>query len=81
MLLPTADILNAAVTSIPSYDVNLFLNGIAQAAAETPSGWINAVGDPLAATTGPLTVAGGVEGSTLVLGAVNLIGHFASLVP
>jgi hypothetical protein len=31
-LLPTADIANAVLTSVPSYDVNLFLDGISQAA-------------------------------------------------
>ncbi len=48
-LLPTADILNAALISIPSYDVNLFLDGILQAVNGHPvSGLINAVGQPIA---------------------------------
>ncbi len=80
-LLPTADILNATVISIPSYDVNLFLNGIAQAATGDPVGLINAVGDPIAATTGLLTFAGGIEGLFLIISAGNVIGDFTSLIP
>jgi hypothetical protein len=79
VLLPTADIANAALISIPSYDVNLFLNGIGQAASGDPLGLINAVGDPLAADTGLLTVAGGVEGLVLVSGAVAVLKDFASI--
>jgi PE-PPE domain/PE family len=49
VLLPTADILNAAVTTIPSYDVNLFLDGILQAVNGQPvMGLSNAVGQPVA---------------------------------
>ena len=48
-LLPTADILNAALISIPAYDVNLFLDGILQAVNGQPvMGLINAVGQPVA---------------------------------
>jgi hypothetical protein len=53
VLLPTADILNAAVISIPSYDVTLFLNGILQAVNGQPvMGLMNAVGMPVAADVG-----------------------------
>jgi PE-PPE domain/PE family len=81
VLLPTADVLNAAVTTIPSYDANLFLNGIAQAAGGDPVGLLNAVGDPIAATTGLVTVAGGVEALVVVFGAAGAIGAFTGLVP
>jgi hypothetical protein len=48
-LLPTADILNAALISVPSYDINLFLDGILQAVSGHPvSGLMNAVGQPIA---------------------------------
>ena len=79
VLLPTADTANAALISIPSYDANLFLNGITQAAGGDPVGLINAVGDPIAATTGLLTVAGGVEGLVLLSGAVSVLKDFASI--
>jgi PE-PPE domain/PE family len=49
-LRPTADILNAALFSVPAYDVNLFLDGISQAINGQPvMGLINAFGRPLAA--------------------------------
>jgi PE-PPE domain/PE family len=79
VLLPTADIANAAIISIPSYDIDLFLNGIGQAANGDPLGLINAIGDPLAADTGLITVAGGVEGLVLVSGAVAVLKDFASI--
>jgi hypothetical protein len=81
VLLPTADILNASVTAIPVYDFNLFVNGIAQAAGGDPVGLIHAFGDPLAATTGLLTVAGGVEGLVLAGGAADAIKALTSLIP
>jgi PE-PPE domain/PE family len=81
VLLPTADILNAAVIPIPTYDANLFLAGIAQAAGGNPVGLINAVGDPLAATTGLVTVAGGVEGLVLAEGSIGAIKAITSLIP
>jgi len=60
-LLPTADIGAALVISLPSYDVNLFLNGISQAISGDPMGLVNAFGLPLAADVGIGTVAGGFE--------------------
>jgi hypothetical protein len=61
-LLPTVDIETALVVSLPSYDVNLFLNGISQAVNGQPiQGLINAFGEPIAASLGLTTVAGGVE--------------------
>jgi hypothetical protein len=80
-LLPTADIINAALTSIPAYDLNLFLDGIAQAAGGDPIGLINAIGYPLAATAGLLTVAGGVEALVLLGTAASIIKDFTGLIP
>jgi PE-PPE domain/PE family len=71
-LLPTADIVNAVVTVIPAYDVNLFLSGIQQAIDGNVLGGLQyALVAPLAATTGLLTLAGGVE-LEVVLGAFGL---------
>jgi hypothetical protein len=71
-LLPTADIVNAVVTVIPAYDVNLFLSGIQQALDGNVLGGLQyALIAPLAATTGLLTFAGGVELQVL-LGAFGL---------
>ena len=80
VLLPTADILNAAVTVIPAYDATLFVNGITQAAGGDPMGLINAVGYPLAATTGLLTLAGGIEGLVVIGGALKATKAFTGLV-
>jgi hypothetical protein len=60
-LLPTADIALALGVSLPSYDFNLFTNGIIQAVNGDPMGLVNAFGDPIAANVGLATVAGGFE--------------------
>ena len=50
-LQPTADVISAALISIPAYDANLFLDGIQQALTGQPvQGLVNAVGRPIAAT-------------------------------
>jgi PE-PPE domain/PE family len=60
--LPTADIVNAVVTVIPAYDVNLFLSGIQQALdGNIVSGLQYALVAPIAADAGLLTTAGGFE--------------------
>ena len=60
--LPTADIVNAVVTVIPAYDLNLFLSGIQQALDGNVLGGLQyAFVAPIAATTGLLTLAGGFE--------------------
>ncbi|SOJ52766.1 PE family protein PE3 [Mycobacterium simulans] len=76
VLLPTADILNTAVTIIPAYNINLFLDGIEQLANGDPAGIINAIGYPLAADVGLLTLAAGVELNVLLNGAQSIIGDF-----
>jgi hypothetical protein len=78
-LLPTADIATALVVTLPSYDVNLFLNGVIQAIDGDPvGGLINAFGNPIAADVGLTTLAGGFElitlinaGQTIVTGVPN----------
>lgn len=65
-LLPTADILNAGLTEVPSYNLNLFLDGIEQAVNGDPVGLINAIGYPIAADVGLLALAGGLEGLVLL---------------
>jgi hypothetical protein len=62
VLLPTADIGTALAISVPDYDVNLFVNGIGQALSGDPiGGLVNAIGNPIAADVGLVTVAGGIE--------------------
>lgn len=61
-LLPTADVANALVTSVPSYDVNLFLSGLDMMANGDPlGGAIYALGAPIAADTGLGTLFAGFE--------------------
>jgi PE-PPE domain/PE family len=61
-LLPTADIGNFLVTTLPSYDVNLFLTGIEQMVDGDPTGGlIYALGAPFAADTALGVLAGGFE--------------------
>jgi len=62
VLLPTADIANGLLISMPSYDVNLFLSGVQQAINGDPvGGLVYALGAPVAADTGIVTLAGGIE--------------------
>jgi hypothetical protein len=65
-LLPTADIGTAVFVTIPSYDVNLFLNGITEAINGNPiQGLMDAFGNPIAANVGLTTLAAGFEFITL----------------
>ncbi|MBW0019049.1 MAG: PE-PPE domain-containing protein [Mycobacterium sp.] len=80
-LLPTADTLNAALTVIPAYDVNLFLGGIAQAAGGDPMGLVNAIGLPIAADTALVTLAGGFDALVYVSAVAQIAEAFAALVP
>jgi hypothetical protein len=81
ILLPTTDILAAAVTAVPAYDATFFLSGISQAAGGDPVGLVNAIGYPIAADTGLLVVAGGVEALVLVGGVEGVVKSFTGLVP
>ena len=61
-LLPTADIVNALLISIPAYDVKLVLNSIKQMISGEPiRGLINAIGLPIASTVGLVTYASLIE--------------------
>ncbi|MGB9226306.1 PE family protein [Mycobacterium sp.] len=60
--LPTADIANALAISLPSYDINVFLDGIERMADGDPvGGLVYALGGPFAADTAALTLFGGFE--------------------
>ncbi|ORA12633.1 PE-PPE domain-containing protein [Mycobacterium asiaticum] len=61
LLLPTADIANTIATTLPSYNFNLFLDGIQQAVNGDPMGIVNAFGNPIAADVALLTLAGGFQ--------------------
>jgi hypothetical protein len=69
-LLPTADIANALLTSVPAYDASLFLASLSDP--------INAIGLPIAADIGLATLLGGIEFDVIN----NAIGSIlTSLVP
>ncbi len=66
-LLPTADILNAFVTMLPTYDINLFLDGVQQIlSGDVIGGLVNAIGLPIAADVGLVTLSALIE--VLVIG-------------
>lgn len=69
VLLPTADILNAGVTTLPSYGLNLFLDGIEQAVEGDPMGLVNAIGRPIAAGSALVSAGLGLE-ALVVMGAL-----------
>lgn len=74
-LLPTADIINALVTSLPAYAINLALTGIDQVISGDPiGGLINAVGLPIAASVGLATTAALVGVLVWLQGAAALLG-------
>jgi hypothetical protein len=80
VLLPTADFLNAAVISIPSYDINLVLNGILQAVSGDPLGGLSyALIAPFAADTALYTVVFGFEAQVLLSGITGAIGALTSI--
>jgi hypothetical protein len=81
VLLPTADLVNAALTTIPSYDVNLFLDGIEQVANGNLGGLVNALGDPIAADFGLGAMVGIVEALNLADVPATTIVDLAGLIP
>lgn len=57
-LLPTADVVNAVLTSLPGYSVALFLGGVQQMLnGDLIGGLVNAIGLPIAANVGLVTTA------------------------
>jgi PE-PPE domain/PE family len=74
VLLPTADIGLAFVTSFPLYDAQLFVNQLAQ------GNLLNAIGYPIAADVGLATVAGGVGALTVLEAAISNIRDIQSLI-
>jgi hypothetical protein len=61
-LLPTADIANAMLISLPSYDANLFLDGVQQMVNGDPTGgFVYALGAPVAADVGLYGLLGTFE--------------------
>jgi hypothetical protein len=78
-LLPTADLVSAGLITLPSYDLNLFLAGISQAANGDPVGLINAIGYPIAADTALIPTGFFLEFLVLASAAQSIVGDFTSL--
>jgi hypothetical protein len=72
-LLPTADIINALVTSMPAYDLSLFSTNLAS------GDLLDAVGLPFAADTALLTLAAGFEVEVIQNAASEISAAFANL--
>ncbi|SOJ55290.1 putative PPE family protein PPE42 [Mycobacterium simulans] len=81
VLLPTADIANAVLTTAPSYNFNLFLDGIQQAIHGDPMGLVNAVGYPIAADVALVTAAGALELLILINAGQAIAYDISALVP
>jgi hypothetical protein len=79
VLLPTADFATAAVFSVPAYNLELFGNGLAQAATGDPLGLINAIGNPIAADVALFSIAGGFEALVLISAVQSILGDLSSL--
>jgi hypothetical protein len=72
-LLPTTDIINSLVTSLPAYDVSLFTDNLSNGDI------LDALGLPLAADTAIGTLAAGFEVSILSDAASQISADFAGL--
>ncbi|BBZ50075.1 PE-PPE domain-containing protein [Mycobacterium heidelbergense] len=79
-LLPTADIATALFTSAPSYDANLFLDGVQQVINGDPTGGLTyAFGAPVAADVALATLAGGFEFRVFEHAADTIVADLNSL--
>jgi PE-PPE domain len=72
-LLPTADFANALLTSVPAYDVSLFLDNL--------SNPIDAIGLPIAADTGLVTLVAAFELDVLASAAASIATSLMGLIP
>lgn len=78
MLLPTADILNAVLTTMPAYDLSLFLNAF-QSGDDLLTSLVNAIGLPIAADIGLVGTAIGFQLMTVASGLQSIAEDFAGL--
>jgi hypothetical protein len=69
ILAPTADITNALVTTLPAYDLSLFLDGIKEVVAGNPAGIIHAIGYPIAANVALVPFLGLLELTSIMWAA------------
>lgn len=74
-LLPTADVANALLTSLPAYDVSLFAQGL------EAGDIIDAIGQPIATDTYLVPLAGAFEAFAVVGQISTVFGDLAGLIP
>jgi hypothetical protein len=81
LIQPTLDITNAVVTTLPTYDIDLFLNGIGQAFGGDPLGGLEySLIAPVAADAALLTLAGGFELAVVFRGVEAVADDVAGLI-
>lgn len=73
-LLPTADILNTLITTVPAYDVSLFVQEL------TAGNLLDAIGLPIAAEVGLGSLAAGFELAVIVNAAQEIAADFQGLI-
>jgi hypothetical protein len=74
-LLPTADVLTAVLVSLPTYDLNLFAEGL------QAGNLLEAVGQPIASDTYLLQLAAGFELFAVVDQVTTVIGDLSGIIP
>jgi hypothetical protein len=74
-LLPTADVANALVTSLPAYDLTLFAAGL------QTGNLLDAIGQPIATDTYLIPLAGAFELFAVIGQAQTVIGDLGNLIP
>lgn len=73
-LLPTADVINAIVTVLPAYSLNLFLYGMEKVfSGDVLGGLVDAFGLPVAANVGLITMAGLVGAGVWAQAALEFV--------
>jgi hypothetical protein len=80
-LVPAADVANALLTTLPTYDLTLFLNGIQEAAGGNASGLVDAIGYPIAADEALIPLAGLIDFAAIANAAQTVAGDLAGLIP
>jgi hypothetical protein len=74
-LLPTADVANALVTSLPAYDLTLFADGL------QTGNLVAAIGQPIATDTYLIPLAVAFEAFAVTGQASTVIGDLSNLIP
>ncbi|MGA3254075.1 MAG: hypothetical protein ABSD32_08055 [Mycobacterium sp.] len=74
-LLPTADVANGLLTSLPAYDLTLFAAGL------QTGNLLDAIGQPIATDTYLIPLAGAFEAFAVIGQAETVVGDLAPLIP